>query len=161
MGGSQTVIEPLLKATVRDSPSANHNPAVGGIACIDSAIAANKKTSKARAKVTSKKTHPTIALTTFLENCRSSGEQPIPDGDPVFDYAAKVGIPFEFLQLHWLEFKARYSEEGAKRYKDWRAVYRKSVRGNWFKLWWMNGDGACALTTVGEQAKRAHTRESA
>ncbi|NPT61213.1 hypothetical protein GNZ13_43440 [Paraburkholderia sp. 5N] len=41
MGGSQTVIEPLL--AVRNSPSANSNPAVGGIACTDSAIAANKK----------------------------------------------------------------------------------------------------------------------
>jgi hypothetical protein len=161
MGGSQTVIEPLLKATVRDTPSLNPNSANGGIACTDSAIAARKKTSKAQAKVTTKKAHPTIALTTFLENCRSSGEQPIPDGDPVFDYAAKVGIPNDILLLHWQEFKARYCEDGAKQQKDWRASYRNSVRGNWYKLWWMDGNGACTLTTVGEQAKRAHARKTA
>lgn len=161
MGGRQTVIEPLLKATVRDTPSANPNSAVGEIAYADSAFAARKKISKAPAKVTPKKARSTIALTTFLENCRSSGEQPIPDGDPVFEYAAKAAIPHGFLRLHWQEFKARYSEDGAKQQKDWRAMYRNSVRGNWYNIWRMNGDGACTLTTVGEQAKRAHTKESA
>ncbi|CAJ4869314.1 GP60 [Burkholderia pseudomallei] len=131
-----------------------------------SAIASTKSSNppvpetKPRAKVASR-TLPTIALTTFLESCRSSGEQPIPEGDTIFDYAEKTGIPRDILWLHWQEFKVRYSEEGAKRYKDWRAVYRRSVRGNWFKLWWINGCGLCTLTTVGEQAKRAHARESA
>jgi len=164
MGGSQTVIEPSLKATIRNSPSSNSNFAVGGIAS-DSAISenktANKKISKALAKVPTKKARPTIALATFLENCRSSGEQPIPDGDPVFDYAAKVGIPTDILLLHWQEFKARYCEVGAKEQKDWRASYRNSVRGNWYKLWRMANDGACALTTVGEQARRAHAKDAA
>lgn len=102
-----------------------------------------------------------IALKTFLENCRSTGEKPIPETDTVFDYATKTCIPSEFLRLHWFEFKARYADEGSKRYKDWRAVFRKSVRGNWFKLWWISADGACALTTVGEQAKRAHGKDAA
>jgi hypothetical protein len=102
-----------------------------------------------------------IALKTFLENCRSTGEKPIPETDTVFDYATKTCIPSDFLRLHWLEFKARYTEEGSKRYKDWRAVFRKSVRGCWFKLWWISADGACALTTVGEQAKRAHGKDAA
>ncbi|NPT61212.1 hypothetical protein GNZ13_43435 [Paraburkholderia sp. 5N] len=96
-----------------------------------------------------------------MENCRSTGQQPIPEGDTIFDYAAKVGIPHDILLLHWQEFKARYSEEGAKHQKDWRAVYRNSVRGNWYKLWRMDGNGARALTNLGEQAKRAHTKESA
>ncbi|AXE96969.1 hypothetical protein CUJ90_28255 [Paraburkholderia terricola] len=96
-----------------------------------------------------------------MENCRSSGEKPIPEGDSIFDYAAKAGIPNDILLMHWQEFKARYCEEGAKHQKDWRAVYRNSVRGNWYKLWRMDGNGACTLTTVGEQAKRAHMKESA
>lgn len=112
-------------------------------------------------ETTDSKKRATIALKTFLENCRSQGEKPVPEGDTVFDYADKAGIPLDILRLHWQEFKARYSEEGAKRYKDWRAVYRKSVRGNWFKLWWLSADGTCALTTVGEQAKRAHGRDAA
>lgn len=102
-----------------------------------------------------------ISLKTYLADCKASGEKPIPETDTVFDYATKTGIPEDFLRLHWLEFKARYSEEGAKRYKDWRSVFRKSVRGCWFKLWWIGADGSCLLTTVGEQAKRAHGRDAA
>ncbi|APR40470.1 hypothetical protein BTO02_33225 [Paraburkholderia sp. SOS3] len=100
-------------------------------------------------------------MKTFLEQCKEKGEKPILENDTVFDYASKTAIPDDFLRLHWLEFKARYCEEGSKRYKDWRSVFRKSVRGNWFKLWWIAADGACSLTTVGEQAKRAHGRDAA
>lgn len=97
-----------------------------------------------------------IGLPAFLQDCRKQGVKPIPEGDAVFAYADKVGIPLEFLRLHWLEFKTRYSDPDAKRYKDWRAVYRKSVRGNWLKLWFFAPDGSVALTTVGEQARRSN-----
>lgn len=102
-----------------------------------------------------------IALKTFLANCREAGEKPIAEDDPVFDYAEKTGIPIDVLRLHWLEFKARYSIPDAKRYKDWRTVYRKSVRGNWFRLWFLRADGSCGLTTQGEQARREHQQEAA
>lgn len=102
-----------------------------------------------------------IAFQTFLDECRDSGEKPIPENDSVFSYADETGIPIEFLRLHWMEFKERYTTPDAKRYKDWRSVYRKSVRGCWFKLWWISTDGTCALTTVGEQAKRAHAKDAA
>lgn len=58
------------------------------------------------------------------------------------------------LRLCWIEFRSRYSEPGAKRYKDWRSVYRKAVRGNWLKLWFCNQEGY-TLTTAGLQAQRA------
>lgn len=104
---------------------------------------------------------PTIALQTFLADCKAKGEKPIPPADPVFAYIARVGIPREFLQLHWLVFKARYTSSGAKRYKDWRAAFRKSIEGCWFKLWFMRADGTCELTTQGLQAQREHGREAA
>lgn len=97
-----------------------------------------------------------VGLLSYLHSCKQAGQKPIPEGDAVFAYADQVGIPLEFLRLHWLEFKARYSQPDAKRYKDWAAVHRKSVRGNWFRLWFIAGDGAVALTTVGEQARRLH-----
>jgi hypothetical protein len=100
-----------------------------------------------------------IALQTFLEECKAKGEKPILKSDPVFAYADETGIPDEFLRLHWLEFKERYSMTGAKRYTDWRAVYRKSVHGCWFKLWFLRADGTCGLTTQGEQAKRHHGKD--
>lgn len=97
-----------------------------------------------------------VAFKTFLEQCREAGEKPIPENDSVFDYADKSGIPIDYLRLHWLEFKDRYGVPDAKRYKDWRTVYRKSVRGNWFRLWFLRSDGDCRLTTQGEQARRQH-----
>ena len=97
-----------------------------------------------------------VGLLTYLQSCKQSGKKPIAEGDAVFAYADQVGIPLEYLRLHWLEFKARYGLPDAKRYKDWPAVHRKSVRGNWFRLWFIDAQGNVMLTTVGEQAKRVH-----
>ncbi|KQQ32007.1 hypothetical protein ASF61_16875 [Duganella sp. Leaf126] len=82
--------------------------------------------------------------------------KPIPDDDGVFRYAEQAGIPHDFLRLQWLEFKDRYSLPDAKRYKAWATVFGKSVRGNWFKLWYATNEGTYALTTTGIQAENAH-----
>lgn len=97
-----------------------------------------------------------ISLTTYLTLCKAEGKKPIPEDDPVFAYASKAGIPQDFLRLHWLEFKDRYALPDAKRYKAWPTVFRKSVRGNWFRLWFIAPDGRCELTTTGLQAQRIH-----
>lgn len=95
-----------------------------------------------------------ISLKTWAEERKAAGEVLIPDDDPVFAYASEVGIPDEFMALAWVEFKHRYTQPDAKRYKDWRAVFRKAVRGNWLKLWHIVDD-TYRLTTVGQQAQRA------
>lgn len=81
-------------------------------------------------------------------------ELAIASDDSIFDYAEKTGIPLEFLELSWKRFVEDMRERGTRK-KDWRAHYRNAVRGNWFKLWWFDGDGVCRLTTTGEQARRA------
>ena len=96
-----------------------------------------------------------VSLKTWAAEVRSGGEKLIPENDAVFDYAAAVGIPDDFMALAWQEFRHRYSQPGAKRYRDWRQVFRKAVRGNWLKLWYCDSAGAYALTTVGIQAQRA------
>lgn len=98
---------------------------------------------------------PSISLQTYLEKCKSEEKKPIPVDDSVFAYAEQVGIPHDFLRLQWLEFKDRYSQPGAKRYKAWPIVFGKSVRGNWFKLWYAK-NGQYELTTTGHQAKKLH-----
>ena len=103
-----------------------------------------------------RKSSNAISLKAYLEQCKASDAKPIPESDSVFDYASKVGVSTEFLRLQWLEFKDRYGMDGAKRYKCWPAVFGKSVRGNWFKLWYIDGNGGYTLTTVGQQAKRQH-----
>ena len=86
----------------------------------------------------------------------------MPDNDPVFTYAAEVGIPHEFLRLAWLEFRVRYSAPDAKRYRNWRSVFQKAVRGNWLKLWFLDAaSNEYGLTTVGLQAQRAHSERPA
>lgn len=96
-----------------------------------------------------------VSLKTWAESVKAKGEKLIPEDDAVFDYAATVGIPDDFLSLAWQEFRHRYSQPDAKRYRDWRQVFRKAVRGNWLKLWYCDQHGAYALTTVGIQAQRA------
>lgn len=102
-----------------------------------------------------------VAFKTFFEECKAKGEKPIPDTDPVLVYAAEAGIPDDFLWLHWKEFMARYSLPGAKRYKRWRVAFGKSVRGNWFKLWYADSNGQYLLTTTGIQAQNTHKKKAA
>ena len=103
--------------------------------------------------------NPAISLSTYLEKCKQEGCKPIAEDHAVFDYAKKIGLPNEFLKLQWLEFKSRYCLPNSKRYKRWDTVFLKSVQGNWFKLWFVE-NGEYALTTVGQQAKKAN-REAA
>lgn len=98
-----------------------------------------------------------VGLKAWLEACKATSQKPIPEDDPVFAYADEVGIPADFLRLAWQEFRHRYAQPDAKRYRDWRAVFRKAVRGNWLKLWFLDSQAnTYGLTTVGHQAQRAH-----
>lgn len=98
----------------------------------------------------------TTMLQSYLDSCKTEGQKPIREDDSIFAYADKIGLPTEFLRLHWMEFKDRYTSQGAKKYKSWPTVFGKSVKGNWFKLWFLGSDGVFQLTTVGQQAQRNH-----
>ncbi len=100
-----------------------------------------------------------VGIKTFLDHCKENHEAAMPETDSVFEYADAVGIPNEFLYLCWREFVDR-NREREKRYRDWRKVFRKCVRENWYKLWWFDGN-QCLLTTAGKQAERAHSQSAA
>lgn len=96
------------------------------------------------------KTGP-VTIDTWIDSL--DGVDPIPEGDPVFAYADTVGIPQDLLTLSWLCFVRAHRESG-KRQKDWRATYRNAVRGNWYKVWYLNpATGECTLTSNGAQAQ--------
>lgn len=95
-----------------------------------------------------------VSFKTWIEVVKAKGEKPIQEADPIFAYAEDIGLPDEFLALAWREFRHRYMQSDAKRYRDWRAVFRKAVRGNWFRLWWLDGE-QYTLTTAGMQARRS------
>lgn len=88
---------------------------------------------------------------------KARGEKAIPADDPVYAYAASIGLPDDFLLIAWQRFRTLYGKGGgygSKRYADWRAVFRNSVRGCWGNLWRALPDGTYVLTTAGEQIRR-------
>lgn len=103
---------------------------------------------------------PNIGIKRWLEECAAAGEKPIPPDDAVFVYVEKVGIPREFLELQWREFKQR-ATDSSKLYKDWRKAFRNSVTANWYGLWYIGRDGGYVLSTTGTQAKKFHEERKA
>lgn len=99
---------------------------------------------------------PLTTLASYIEKRKAAGEKLIPENHKVLEYAQQVGIPQEFLALAWQEFKSRYTTEpdDRKKYRDWPAVFHKAVKGNWFKVWFIDS-GSYKLTTVGQQAELA------
>lgn len=94
-----------------------------------------------------------VEIQTWLK-ALPDGEIAIPEDDPIFDYAEKVGIPLEFLELSWRRFVEDMTDRHVRKI-DWRAHYRNAVKGNWLKIWWFTPTGECQLTTVGQQAARS------
>lgn len=95
-----------------------------------------------------------LSLPAWLAMMRAKGERPIPLNDPIRAYAQQAGIPEEYMRLAWWEFRQRH-KDGAKRYKDWREVFRRAVRGNWLRLWYCDDiTGQWRLTSAGHQAQR-------
>ena len=92
-----------------------------------------------------------VTLTAWIEALE--GSDAIPADDTLFAWAKSVGLPREWIALAWWGFEARYAED-AKKYTDWRAVFRRAVREDWLKLWRVDRDGSYSLTTAGEQLRR-------
>lgn len=100
----------------------------------------------------------TITLAAYLSKCAETDTDAIPADDPIYAWAESVCLPGEYLELAWAWFKAKYGPGGdraSKKYTDWRAVFRNSVKDNWGKLWAIDATGAYFLTTTGKQAQMA------
>jgi hypothetical protein len=79
-----------------------------------------------------------ITLKTYLEQCKEAGQKPVPDSHPIRSEIAAIGISTEMLQVAWIVFRRRYTEDEkgkGKRYKDWPAHFANAVRGRWGNLW--------------------------
>jgi hypothetical protein len=105
-----------------------------------------------------------IALKTFLENCKERGEKAISEHKPLLTYVEDTGLPMEFVNLAWMEFKRRHLPEGPDERRlqaDWRKHFVNCVTKGWYKLWYASADGGYMLTTVGIQAQRLHDKREA
>jgi hypothetical protein len=149
------------KATPKKAPKSTPKGVIGGRQGDGSTSTSTSTLKTSPLPPEGAKRDAAIALKTFLAECKAKGEKPIPDDDAVFDYAEKAGIPGDFLWLQWKEFVDRYCQPDAKRYKAWRVVFRKTVRGNWFKLWFVDSNGQYLLTTQGIQAQNLHKGKAA
>ena len=100
-------------------------------------------------------------MAAWLAGCRERGVKPIPADDPVWQYAADVGIGEEILALHWWQFKRKRQATAKKQrgHLGWAQTFRNSVEANWFRLWLMKPGQAAELTTVGLQAMAARSAE--
>jgi hypothetical protein len=107
---------------------------------------------------------PAIALKTFLEKCKERGEKAISEHDPLLTYVDDTGLPMEFVNLAWMEFKRQHLPGGPNERRlqaDWRKHFVNCVTKGWYKLWYASADGGYALTTVGIQAQRLHDKREA
>lgn len=94
----------------------------------------------------------------WVDDVRAKGEKAISEYKPVWDFAERIKLPAEFIELAWLRFKDRYTEgnNASKKYVDWRSAFRDHVENNYLKLWfWSEKDGQWMLTTAGVQADKA------
>ena len=129
------------------------NPPLGGDEPVEPSAAKPKRERK-----------PRIALKTFLENCRSSGEKAISDYRPLLEYVEGTGLPMEFVQLAWNVFKAEHSAGGrneARLQADWRRHFLNYVEKGYYRLWYASADGGYSLSTVGIQAQAIHQHREA
>lgn len=90
---------------------------------------------------------------------KHEGDVLIPPDHPVFTYMRTVQLPEEFLYLTWDVFCERYRTDTKTRYEDWADTFYRSVEGNWYSLWFIDGEGNYQLTTRGKQADRFHATE--
>ena len=110
---------------------------------------------------TGKRSSGKVSFAEFERMCSEVGESRIPATDSVFAYADKVRLPRKFLALAWQSFTEYATDDSRKvvKYagvKGWRLAFGKSIRDNWFKLWYMdNKTNTWELTTKGRQAEIA------
>lgn len=83
-------------------------------------------------------------LATFLANCRAQGVKPVPEDHAIRRWAADAGISDEMLQIAWIAFRERYTDDAqyrGKRYRDWAGHFANSVKDSWFGLWYRAEEG--------------------
>jgi hypothetical protein len=98
-----------------------------------------------------------VSLDEFFAQCLAEDVLPIPEDDPIYAYAEKVGLPAEFLPLAWQWFKTKRRDATQAGIVGWRAHFRDAVEANWPGYWYIRDDGTYGLTTAGKQAQRAAT----
>jgi hypothetical protein len=79
------------------------------------------------------------------------------DDSKPYEYAKKVGMPDQFIELAWEWFANYYGQQKKqKRYTDWPAHFTNSIRNGWPRFWYIDTEGNYQLTNAGKQAEREY-----
>lgn len=84
----------------------------------------------------------------------------MPDDDPLFAWAANIGVPSEWVWLAWDAFEAKFHAKPKHRQADWRQTFRNYTQSDWLKVWRTDNNGP-VLTTLGHQLQRAYESRTA
>lgn len=68
---------------------------------------------------------------------------------PVLAFAESVGLPTEWVELGWTQFKRDHMDRQDKRQLDWLGTFANYVRKGWLGIWQTKRDGGYYLTTQG------------
>ena len=100
----------------------------------------------------------------WLAEKKAKGEKAVSDYKPIWEFSKANGIPDDWIQIAWIRFVDRYTEDEKakrKRYIDWRGVFLRAVKENWLGLWFYSeSQKSYVLTTIGVGADLT-TREAA
>jgi hypothetical protein len=93
----------------------------------------------------------------YLEDLERRGEPFYRGWEPLYKFAASIGLTEDMLNLHARYFRNRYlygEPHRRKKYIDWRAVFLRTIKENWFRLWYFADDGSVRLTERGRLADK-------
>lgn len=80
-------------------------------------------------------------LKTYLDACRAEGRKPLPPDHSIRPYCRDAGISEEMLQVAWIVFRRKYTEDAKakrKRYTDWPGTFANAVREGWLRVWYVD-----------------------
>lgn len=99
-----------------------------------------------------------LTLGDWLAQEKSAGRKFISDYEGVWAFARNAGIHEKWIDLAWIEFKRRHTQDpnhSDKTQKDWRATFLNYVRNGWLHLWEIDrASGQYRLTLAGIQLQR-------
>lgn len=102
------------------------------------------------------KNSKTQTLSSYIESCATEGKKVIPEDHYIRQWAKTAGIDNEMMAVAWAAFREDHVVGGrsTKRYKDWPMAFANSVKGGWYRLWFIPANGAAEWTSQGRAAQR-------
>lgn len=150
--------EPPLPSTggVHSHPREGTPPSHGSL--ISKESEENQKEAQGKpASVSGKQRKTNKAGQTFSEwytQITEAGEKAISTYTPVLNFAEQVGIPIEWIDLAWQQFKRDQIARTDKRQADWRLTFLNYCRKGWLNVWKARRDGGFYLSDAGVMLAR-------